>query len=88
MMISRDMLQDIQRFKDCPDTPLHQAAYDGDLAELQLHLKDKNLALKINDRNRLGCSPLRLAASGKFLLLFSTSLADNCNCTGPSLHTM
>jgi ankyrin repeat protein len=46
------------------DPVLHQAAYIGDQKSVQVLLCDKVHFASINVRNRLGCTPLRLAATG------------------------
>ncbi|XP_002733746.1 ankyrin repeat and SOCS box protein 12-like [Saccoglossus kowalevskii] len=45
------------------DSLLHQAAYIGHLKKLQNCLQDKKFLKMINSKNRLGCTPLRLAAT-------------------------
>ncbi|XP_074653623.1 ankyrin repeat and SOCS box protein 12-like [Tubulanus polymorphus] len=46
------------------DTLLHESAHAGDLEEIKDIMKyDENRRL-INQKNRLGCSPLRIAAAG------------------------
>ena len=49
------------------DTDLHQAAYVGDVKELTRFLQRPSAKTQINMRNRLGCTPLRLAASSESL---------------------
>ncbi|XP_077993026.1 ankyrin repeat and SOCS box protein 1-like [Glandiceps talaboti] len=45
------------------DSFLHQAAYIGHLGKLQECLRDKKNLRMIDSKNRLGCTPLRLAAT-------------------------
>lgn len=49
------------------DTVLHEAAFQGDIKTLKSELRSLNGSKKllncINSRNRLGCTPLRLAAT-------------------------
>lgn len=44
------------------DTVLHEAAFQGDLERLRSEL-ERNKHSNVNARNRLGCTPLRLAAT-------------------------
>ena len=44
---------------------LHKVAYDGDVEKLEELLQNGEIKKKINSKNRLGCTPLRLAASSK-----------------------
>ena len=46
------------------DPILHQAAFIGDLKSIKILLQNRTYCESINVRNRLGCSPLRLAATG------------------------
>ena len=51
-----------------PDTPLHSAAYEGDIDRLQKFLSNgKRSRDAVDQRNHLGCTPLRLAATGDFI---------------------
>ncbi|XP_070536563.1 ankyrin repeat and SOCS box protein 1-like [Ptychodera flava] len=45
------------------DSFLHQAAYVGHIRKVQEYLRDKKNLKNINSKNRLGCTPLRLAAT-------------------------
>ena len=49
---------------DDPQTVLHEAAYEGDLSRVKKLIWEDKQQKKINVRNRLGCTPLRLAATG------------------------
>jgi len=47
------------------DSAVHEAAQKGDLQELENGLKAADEAgYNINERNPLGCTPLRLTAAG------------------------
>ncbi|KAL5005227.1 hypothetical protein ScPMuIL_018683 [Solemya velum] len=45
------------------DSEIHVAAYNGNTSELIKLLEDEDLARQKDRRNRLGCTPLRLAAT-------------------------
>ncbi|CAH1776162.1 unnamed protein product [Owenia fusiformis] len=45
------------------DPIIHQAAYIGDLSKLRSLLKEQKQLKDINFKNRLGCTPLRLAST-------------------------
>ena len=50
---------------DCgADTPVHETAYAGNSKKLKSLLSQSEMLAKINQKNWLGCTPLRLAASG------------------------
>ncbi|KAK7092639.1 ankyrin repeat and SOCS box protein 1-like [Littorina saxatilis] len=53
-----------QEFHGSDDTRLHTAAYYGDTETLRELLKQMTSGEAINRRNHLGCTPLRLAATG------------------------
>ena len=53
-----------QEFSGSDDTPLHTAAYEGNVAALRESLKKRASREAIDQRNHLGCTPLRLAATG------------------------
>lgn len=46
------------------DSNIHIAAYNGNTNELVRLLEDEGLSRQKDRRNRLGCTPLRLAATG------------------------
>ena len=48
------------------DSILHQAAYIGAFAKLKSLLTDSEHQKLVNFKNRLGCTPLRLAATGQY----------------------
>ena len=60
----------LQQIKD-NDPPLHSAAYNGDVDSLKHLLDVPGQKEHINDRNRLGCTPIRLAATGLCCYIFS-----------------
>ena len=68
------------------DSILHQAAYVGDVFKVSSLLEGVNKldATAINARNRLGCTPLRLAASGWWPV--SLKWSENCNKLIPYLQ--
>ncbi len=49
-----------------PDTPLHEAAYKGDFDQLTFLLDQPEWKRQVNAKNWLGCTPLRLAATGQY----------------------
>jgi len=64
------------------DSIVHEAAQKGDLHDLANGLKaaaeagDTKIISSINERNSLGCTPLRLAAAGQ--LLFDECVDVRC----------
>ena len=70
MQVMTEMIK--QMAKECRsmDTALHEAAYAGDHEQLKELLYEREHRKHINSKNRLGCTPLRLAASGNVILLF------------------
>ena len=58
------------------DPPLHQAAYAGDIEKVKLLLQDSEHIKLINLKNRLGCTPIRLAATGKKLSILNDKVNE------------
>ena len=46
------------------DPLVHQASFMGDLEKLQHYMRSETHREMLNHKNRLGCTPLRLAATG------------------------
>lgn len=65
LMIQREHLKTLLNLAEfrTTDTALHEAAYNGDLPALKTALNDEELLKCIDNRNLLGCTALRLAAS-------------------------
>ena len=71
---------EIQRFRDQEDTELHKASYEGDLKKVNALLRNCEVVKNINQRNRLGCSPLRLATTGTtYLQLCYYNILEFCS---------
>jgi len=61
------------------DSSVHEAAQNGDLDALENGLKAAEAETSdINERNPLGCTPLRIAAAGLISLLISI-LCPSCD---------
>jgi len=68
------------------DSLVHEAAQNGDLEALENGLKtaeadtgDTKIISSIDERNPLGCTPLRLAAAGLFSSLIAISCSSCCD---------
>jgi len=62
------------------DSAVHRASYAGDVEKLRALLGDDEdyevVTEILNERNPLGCTPLRLAAAGKLIVMCSISLSS------------
>ena len=67
-IIAMEQMADYGSTIEC-DTPLHEAARSGDHNQLKQLLCDREMCRNINSKNMMGCTPLRLAASGNVVLI-------------------